>query len=725
MKNTEAKGKAKSALAADLDGKTVAVLGGGISGMTAALKLSRAGFKVTLYEMHERLGGNTSSRAVNGIEHDVYPHMFCSWYDNFWNLYENDLELSRDDNFDARTGSKILQKGESEYGQLLNPTSIEAVVENLKSGVMTPAEMWLLGYSNLELAAHPFNRSSSNLMEMLSVNGFIYSRGYGTEDVAAMQNYLLTLIWSIPSAWTAAGTYQNFLRHTFQFPNHAPFNFLLRNSLEAGLNKRFTECLEDAGCDIRLKTEVTALRIGEDDRPQVFVRNSKDEHLEHDSKRAEKNNNRRSSKTFDFAVMALPVQTLCDVVLGKPRGIKGERIVDRVPDLSGMQNLSSVSIPVIDIYLKKKVEDLPSDHIALAGSKYGMTVLDISQLWKQGDFGDNTALVVAASQATAIPSVELERQGELMLQELAEYFPWFNPGKHWGDAASDVDWNKTWIRSNLHYQLFLNDTGSWGSRPQTLYADELPRIVFAGDCVKTGVDMATVEGAVQGGVQAAAALQVQHAHLEKGPMLGDPIKLIPHTVYSTAAFRGARLAFLPATYLAFAIAAFDQWKQRLKEGDKPLSENEFTMAEYLMLVPTQYTIDWWKAAYWFARSLVKSDNKDPFKTNILFLPRGAASTRAAPKAVFDVNIEEPMENDRVIGLGQALFDVAREVLDYASGKEKEPDDTGKREPLDRAIDLATNALELAFDIGESIAEGLAQRRRHHDGVYRRRWRAKP
>lgn len=709
-------------------GNRVAVLGGGISGLTAALKLAKAGFDVTIYEMQERLGGNTSSRLINGIEHDVYPHMFCSWYANFWSLYRNDLGLDPEGFFEPREGSKVLRKGETEFGELLNPTSIEAAIENLKSGVMSPAEMWLLGYAGLDLAAHPFDRSGSKLMEMLSVNGFIYSRGYGTENVAAMENYLLTLIWSIPSSWTAAATYQNFLRHTFTFPNHAPFNYLMKGSLQDGLIAPIEKQLRAAGCTIKVKTEITAVRIDDDERPVIFSRRSIAEHLTHDAKRLEDNPNRTSRDTFDYAVMALPVKPMSDMVMGSPQGRAGTRIVDRLPDLSQMQNLGSVSIPVVDLYLKRKLDGFTRDHIALAGSKYGLTVLDISQLWLDGDFDGNTALVLAASQGSAIPSVEPERQGELILKEFAEFFPQFNPGAHWGDKNSDVDWEKTWLRTNLQYRLFLNDTGSWTARPHTLYEKELPRVVFAGDCVRTDVDMATVEGAIQGGTQAAAAIQAQDAALNGHARRGNAIRLVPHQVYSTAAFRGAQLLYLPVTYIAFAVAAYEQWKARMENGDPELGENEFTMAEYLVLVPTQFSIDWWKAAYWFVRALTGKDNHDPLEGRITYLPSPLGGSPGQEGTHEDENVSPDDNNDHIIGLGEAIVMVAREVYEYASGKEKtgrsaNADDAAP-DRIDAVIDVASKAIETAFRIGEGIAEGLARRRPQGNSNYRRRWRPK-
>jgi hypothetical protein len=428
--------------------------------------------------------------------------------------------------------------------------------------------------------------------------------------------------------------------------------------------------------------------------------------------------------------MALPVTQMCDMVVGKPRGENGSRIVDHIPELSEMQKLGSVSIPVVDVYMNRKLEDFPSDHIALAGSKYGLTVLDISQLWNEGEFDGNTAVILAASEGSAIPSVELERLGELMLQEFAEFFPEFNPGEKWGDKNSDVDWDKSWIRSNRQYKLFLNDTGSWGHRPKTLYEDKLPRVVFAGDCVRTDVDMATVEGAIQGGTQAAAAIQAQDAVLNGHARRGHPIELQPHTVYSTTTLRGARLLFLPVTYAAYGVAAYEQWKKRMEEGDHHLGENEFTMAEYAALIPMQFAIDWCKASYWFGRSLVGRGDEDPFGGRITYLPTPENLSADASGVQTEEMVQPDDDNDRVIGLPEAMFLAAREVFDYASGKDgfnngaKEGEEDRPRDRVDDIVDLASDVIEFGFNIGERLFSGLSGRRPHGHSSYNRRWRHK-
>ncbi|MFM5923346.1 MAG: FAD-dependent oxidoreductase, partial [Novosphingobium sp.] len=333
---------------------TVAVIGGGLAGINAALQLIKAGFAVTIFEADSILGGNTSSVDVGGIEHDVYPHMFCDWYVNFWHMFENELGLSRDRSFEARPSVMMRQKGRPDYAELFNPTSLAACIHNLRSGAMKPAEMLLLGFSELDLLSFPFQRSGLNQLQQLDVNGFIYSRGYSTEPIAKMENYILSLIWSINSEQTAAATYQNFLRHAWQFPNHAPFAWMLKGSLAQQLIAPAEARLRELGCAIKLDTAVTCLRI-ENDKPMLTMANSI-------------GGNVVSEKAFDYAVCAIPPQALASLVLAKGGNPACRSMVECEPTLANLQRLDSVAIPVVDLYLNKKLKDFPKESIGLAGS---------------------------------------------------------------------------------------------------------------------------------------------------------------------------------------------------------------------------------------------------------------------------------------------------------------------------------------------------------------------
>lgn len=60
--------------------KRVAVIGGGIAGLTAAYRLAQSGHQVTLWEQHERLGGQAAAFPVGDGAHleYFYHHLFMS-----------------------------------------------------------------------------------------------------------------------------------------------------------------------------------------------------------------------------------------------------------------------------------------------------------------------------------------------------------------------------------------------------------------------------------------------------------------------------------------------------------------------------------------------------------------------------------------------------------------------------------------------------------------------
>ena len=55
--------------------KTWAIIGGGILGMTLALRLSQKSQKVVIYESSEKLGGLTSSWQMDGVTWDKFYHV--------------------------------------------------------------------------------------------------------------------------------------------------------------------------------------------------------------------------------------------------------------------------------------------------------------------------------------------------------------------------------------------------------------------------------------------------------------------------------------------------------------------------------------------------------------------------------------------------------------------------------------------------------------------------
>lgn len=664
----------------------VAVVGGGIAGMTAALRLRQRGFEVTLFEEKDTLGGNVSSDDVNGVQHDVYPHMFCGWYANFWSLLEDDLGLSREKLFEPRGSVRYMHGGATDFCELKNATTPDAVWSNLKSGVLDPANMIVWGYSMLDLATHSFGKADGQQFNKLDVNGFLYSRGYITEGAAKLHDYLLTLIWSIQSAATAATCYKEFLRHTLTFPEDAPFCWLLKGPLSQMIIAPFEQKL---GCEVRKRTEVTKVSLeGADGRPRVT------------SVATDPTGMPAAPVTedFDYVVLAVPPQPLARLIM---TGEALHRIVDHEPDLSDVQRLTAVPIPVVDVYFKHKLPGFPAEQIGFEHSKFGLSVVDISQLWRDDpDMEHRTALVVAASVAPAIPSLEPEERGFLIINDLYKAMPRFLPGDHWGDPKSDIDWSKTHYRGNDHHRLFVNDVDSWGSRPQASYPS-LPRVAFAGDCCESDVDMATVEAAVQSGVLAAQAIQGAAAR-NCGEMLGEVITLRQHTLYSPTVLLAAKLMLMPAAYAATAWSA---WHPDGRQSETPLGPDDYADTTATLLLPLQFTLDWWVNVYWLAKHV----HADVTQSQ---LPKATAGVQDE-----DNHYSMAEVGSRILhGLGETLNTVAKRQP--TRGEAAQPSAFGQALGIfaDQAVKTAKAAFEVARaarpapQTGSGPADAAAPRR---------------
>jgi len=667
------------------DAPHVAVVGAGLAGLTTALKLSERGFKVTLYEKEDTLGGNLSSEMINGVYHDVYPHMFCAWYSNFWSILEDDLGLTLDEQFDARSGVKLLEKGK-DYHELKNATTLRAVLDNLNSGVLSAPEMFLLGFSMLDLASHAFNRTSHDQIDRLDVNGFIYSRGYSTESVAKLQNYILMVIWSIQSNMTAAASYQDFIKHTLAFPHDTPFAWLLRGNLYEKLILPLEAKLRDSqqcDCDIQTGKTVRSIEII-DGKPKIVVEDTNE-----GTKRKARP---EDAPEFDYVVLAVPGPALANLVM---TGAPGARIVDRLPHLAKLQSFQSVAIPVVDVYFNKKLRDIPKEQVGFADSGFDLTLLDISQLWT-GDpnMKDRTALVLAASDGFALPSLDPLERGHMMIRKLHDYLPCFEPGDHWGDPKSDICWEMSHFRSNDANKLFVNDVGSWEWRPTAAYPETLANVFFAGDYCQTDVDMATVEAAVQSGLFAAQGVQAEDNKVT-GKLRGDPVTTAKHEVYSDATFVAAKLALLPFAYGATAWAAALDLARGRKE---PIAPDAYSPASYALMLPLAYTEDWLKTAYWLWRDLTS--------------PAAKSGGPAAESA------------DDVVSLRAQVLDALGDTLHAIARRQPSRGEASRGSNLSSAFSAFTHQLRRTVETAVGVADAARAERQGGAG-HRRRARVKP
>jgi protoporphyrinogen oxidase len=548
-------------MAYDEQGVRVAVVGAGIAGLTAALELAKRGYQVTVYEESDTIGGNLSSRehkleGGGSVFHDVYPHMFPSWYANFWRMFEQDLGLSREGNFEQRKGAKVLRKGEREYIELENPTNLRTAWGNLTSGFLPLPDMFIYGYSMIDLSAQSFE--PDELLSRYSLNGFLHSRGYATERAAEMLDLAVMEIWSIHGGLTSAAAYKDFVRRAFAIGTTLPFAWVLKGSLWEKLILPIVRKLDHHGCDVRTRHRVETVSI-EGARVGLEVRDL-DAPLDSGSRTID----------ADYVVLAVNPKGLTHLVHA---GKEGFRIVDRLPALSQVGRLRAEPIPVVDLYFKHKLPDIPHEHVGLTGSEMNLSFFQLSGLWEDDpNMHDRTAVVLAASDFYGLPAgkgsdgeqTEAERNadGYRMIQAFHDYLPIFRPGAHWDDPSSDIDWELSSYQSNTSNLLFINQVGSGKASPRVAY-HALPNVFFAGDYVHNSVAMATIEGAVLSGLEAARELWTRRP-------IGPAIEILEDEARDQRWLLATKLLFSANAYWA-------KWFSTALDAMGPVSRGDFSV----------------------------------------------------------------------------------------------------------------------------------------------------
>ena len=206
----------------------VTIAGGGLAGLSAALRLAERGYRVKLYESKGVLGGNVASRHVGErVWLDVYPHMYLNWYHNFWALLADVTDAEREELFRPMEGVQWLRPGTyPRFRGLKNPYRPRNLLRNLIDGPAPAADLYLFLYASIDLMAERLNPTLR--LGDVSVNGFLRARPYMTERTAEFFDDLIVDIWGIPSYLAAADDYQDFLEYSVADPS-PPF-WLARGS---------------------------------------------------------------------------------------------------------------------------------------------------------------------------------------------------------------------------------------------------------------------------------------------------------------------------------------------------------------------------------------------------------------------------------------------------------------------------------------------------------------
>ncbi|HMF27705.1 MAG TPA: FAD-dependent oxidoreductase, partial [Candidatus Cybelea sp.] len=102
----------------------VAVVGGGLAGLSAGLRLKDAGLHVELFERSRLLGGRATSFEIDDVEVDNGQHVFlacCTEFIAFAQRVGMESQLRLQDRFDARILARDGRSGRLRAGALRAP----------------------------------------------------------------------------------------------------------------------------------------------------------------------------------------------------------------------------------------------------------------------------------------------------------------------------------------------------------------------------------------------------------------------------------------------------------------------------------------------------------------------------------------------------------------------------------------------------------------------------
>ncbi|MEO6419990.1 MAG: FAD-dependent oxidoreductase [Polyangiaceae bacterium] len=475
--------------------RTVVVVGGGLAGMVAARELALTGRKVVILEQSERLGGKAGADTRTGrpVEHGY--HVFPKWYPNVRALLD-EIQVKLVD-FDRY--HYLVAGGFPSLVTVRGPTSIGAIIHNTLHGLLPWYQTLLFFNFTLDMLSQPL--SAKKLLDKVSTVGLMRQAWYMTEQVAELNQENMLKASAIPAIEMNAMTAKKI--GGFWVRQADPFLSVMPGDLQSTFIEPLARLVRDAGVEVRLGTEVVG-QVKEGRVAAVHLRDG-------------------STLAADTFVLATPFE------------ITRQWIDDSVypldPSLGNLQQLESKPMAAIHVRLKRKLENIPREHVFFHGGEYGLSFIDVSQIWPDvpatelsfiaSNYGPLAALSDAAAEAA-------------LLSEIREYLP---------IAPEDIE--SIELQSNLTTPLFINTIGAWANRPKP--RTQIPNVYIAGDFVQNEIDLACMEGAVSSAISAANAI----LHDQDGTHLKSPA--VP-PVWPRPLLLAARVALLPSVALAYAIA---------------------------------------------------------------------------------------------------------------------------------------------------------------------------
>jgi zeta-carotene desaturase len=557
--------------------QNVTIVGAGMAGLTAALRLAERGYKVTLFERDSFVGGKFRATEWKGKAtgrsafHEHSYHMFLNWYHNFWKIAH---EIGAFNDFIPKTNVKFLRAGKfPKMKELENFGALSAVAQNLKSGVLSVPDMFLYMYSVVDMLGTRID-DESHYRNLISVNGFASTRPYATEASVSMYDEYLAKTFAVASYESSVKTFQTFLEYGAYCPE--PLYWALKGDSYTHFLRKLLLRLERRGVEIYFNHN--AARVEFDAHGRASKLHFTKYGTQFSPSLSEKSVRRywletKSTEQHEHAldgplILAVPPAALANLL--KPD------FLNRDPDLGETDKLRSIPMASAHVHfndgfkqrLSRLDTKLPPEPVVLLDSKFKLSFVANSSLWRESE---DIYLNVVASDSRPLntfngPNVFMaDREHDkaarapkpsdlsidapkttldYMLNEFRRFVPF---------EKEDLELDLLQLDRNVGRELFINDVGSWQWRPQT--RTKVPNVFLAGDYCKHFIDVVSLEGAVVSGLLAAQAVC-------RYTGVGAPIEIKRPKTYPNQFYWPWRVALAPYAAAAKLWTVFDDFMRR-------------------------------------------------------------------------------------------------------------------------------------------------------------------
>ena len=449
----------------------VAVIGGGLAGITAAIALAETGADVTLLEARPRLGGATCSFSRDGLTVDTGQHIFlgcCSAYRGLLDRLGMTGHTSMQDRFDVTV---LAPGGSASSGGTTPPTPRKARLR--RTALPGPLHMLpalgrypFLSRTERASVARPalamrFVDPADPVADTQRFGDWLARHGQSERTRRALWDLFSVSALNIAGDDASLALAAVVVKTGLLGKNNAADIGVPTLPLGELHGDAGATLLAKLGAQVALSTKVSAIEPEQDGGFRIVLAQG-------------------APVTADAVVLAVPHEKAAPLI---PAGALPGRTV------AGWAGLGASPIVNVHVIYDRPVMDLP--FVAAIDSPV-QWVFDRTRISGMDRPGQQYLAISlsAADQFADTPVAELQEQ---FLPALAELFP----------AARDARVTEFFVTRERR-ATFRQSPGSGALRPKT--ATQMPGLVLAGAWTDTGWPD-TMEGAVRSGLAAAAQLK--------------------------------------------------------------------------------------------------------------------------------------------------------------------------------------------------------------------------